>query len=612
MEPGQSRTVHLFLPGRAGKKSDKPENKEASPGESKTNSDRIPAHVTVGLRAGPRLTVLAAPRGFEAVAATAATEFSADTTVAQLDGSVVVVPILRPGGRFAAGGRPVRSADLWEFPGDVGGSRREREAFTIFSETCVGAQVVVLLTAPMPGRVGLPLVRGDVDDPRFRRLSLHSGLPLVVHVRPMPGQLGAAARDAGNTLIELVAPQCEAIPSAVAILLGALRRLCDLIGLTPPTLFPGAAPEVRGATRAVAAAASQSAPAQRPATFARLIAVAAPSGGLADVLAGPGQSVKRDEVLAHVTPALSRTMIPILAPRDGVVIEAPEVGAGRLGVRRGATLFRLAGGSKAARTRLVRLSRGPAIAEPLATGTDRAAPNRSHTGREDRSAPRLTGAPGGETVTRIGWVERVSLPLLGIDRLKAKIDTGARTSALHVSRLRPVGTAAGPHRRQILEITIPHAGATGHRTLVIRAPVREYVQVKDTSGRSERRPVIETTIRLGAHERRIRVTLTDRGDMLFPMLIGRTALGPGMVVDPARRYLLPAAPLLPGRRRRLSASTPPSPGPGSSNKARRVDGEHGEHGEHGEIGLTGDDSAAPSPATSAGASSAGRPVARES
>jgi hypothetical protein len=62
--------------------------------------------------------------------------------------------------------------------------------------------------------------------------------------------------------------------------------------------------------------------------------------------------------------------------------------------------------------------------------------------------------------------------------------------------------------------------------------------VRDTSGRTERRPVIETALALGPIKRRIAVTLTNRGDMLFPMLIGRTALGPGIVVDPARRYVL--------------------------------------------------------------------------
>ena len=139
--------------------------------------------------------------------------------------------------------------------------------------------------------------------------------------------------------------------------------------------------------------------------------------------------------------------------------------------------------------------------------------------------------------TRIGWVEQVALPRLEIRRLKAKIDTGARTSALHVMRMRTIDTAGGPNRRPILEITLP-GGRRGERPHVVRATVRGFAMVRDTSGRTERRPVIETALRLGPFERRITLTLTDRGDMLFPMLVGRTALGPGVVVDPSRRYLL--------------------------------------------------------------------------
>ena len=129
------------------------------------------------------------------------------------------------------------------------------------------------------------------------------------------------------------------------------------------------------------------------------------------------------------------------------------------------------------------------------------------------------------------------MPGLGVDRLKAKIDTGARTRALHVARMRTVDTTGGPHRRPILEITVP-GGGRGRRPHRVRAAVRGFAMVRDTSGRTERRPVIETALRLGPIERRIAVTLTNRGDMLFPMLIGRTALGPGIVVDPSRRYLL--------------------------------------------------------------------------
>ena len=139
--------------------------------------------------------------------------------------------------------------------------------------------------------------------------------------------------------------------------------------------------------------------------------------------------------------------------------------------------------------------------------------------------------------TRVGWVEYVALPSLDIAHLKAKIDTGARTSALHVARMRTVDTTGGPHRRPILEITVPSGGG-GRLPHRVRAAVHSFVMVRDTSGRTERRPVIETTLRLGTLKRRIAVTLTNRGDMLFPVLIGRTALGPGIVVDPSRRYLL--------------------------------------------------------------------------
>jgi hypothetical protein len=82
---------------------------------------------------------------------------------------------------------------------------------------------------------------------------------------------------------------------------------------------------------------------------------------------------------------------------------------------------------------------------------------------------------------------------------------------------------------------------------VVRAPVKEYIEVRDTSGRLERRPVIETTLALGPLRRRIRITLTDRGDMQCPMLVGRTALAGGVVVDPSARYVLGTRPGLDAR-----------------------------------------------------------------
>ena len=92
-----------------------------------------------------------------------------------------------------------------------------------------------------------------------------------------------------------------------------------------------------------------------------------------------------------------------------------------------------------------------------------------------------------------------------------------------------------------LAVNVPAPVTTGvFTTLVVRAPVKEFIEVRDTSGRRERRPVIETTLEIGPVRRRIQITLTDRGDMRCPMLVGRTALGAGVVVDPSARYLLGA------------------------------------------------------------------------
>lgn len=112
---------------------------------------------------------------------------------------------------------------------------------------------------------------------------------------------------------------------------------------------------------------------------------------------------------------------------------------------------------------------------------------------------------------RIGWCEWVALPDLDIPLLHAKIDTGARTSALHVANV---------------------------KAAVSHAHVLEWVTVRDSGGHVEKRPLIETTLVIGDQRHRIRVTLTDRGDMRFPMLVGRTALAHHFVVDPTARDVL--------------------------------------------------------------------------
>lgn len=135
----------------------------------------------------------------------------------------------------------------------------------------------------------------------------------------------------------------------------------------------------------------------------------------------------------------------------------------------------------------------------------------------------------------IGWKEYLDLPELGIRDLKVKVDTGARTSALHVDRIE-APAEDDPDRRSILHFHNLH-GADG-TAATARASILEQVRVTDSGGHQEVRPVVETLLRLGTVEKRIRLTLTDRTGMLFPMLLGRKALEQDFLVDVARKYLL--------------------------------------------------------------------------
>src|SRR5262249_4323888 len=110
---------------------------------------RAPGAAWSRRRAARRARRRARRRGWRARAAPARRPGALEP--AALAGSVVIVPVLRPGGRFA----PQRgSAPPWQFPGDAGGNRRERDAFTVFSEVAVGAGALLVLGGPRGGRVG--------------------------------------------------------------------------------------------------------------------------------------------------------------------------------------------------------------------------------------------------------------------------------------------------------------------------------------------------------------------------------------------------------------------------------------------------------------------------
>jgi predicted deacylase len=499
--PGEARTLGIPLSPR--------------PAQGDAAQVMVPAWVGVGPKAGPRVSVVAAVRGYEALAARSAAELRRGIDPAAMAGSLLVVPVLRPGGIFRGGGRP---APAWSFPGDAGATRRARDAFILFSEVTVGSTVLLVLGAAPPGRRGLFSVRGDLADPRTRRLALETGATAALSTRGRPGSLLAAAAGAGVTALELRAGGALGREAAdVDELVAAVRAVLTAIGLLAPhakAIGGDAKSEAKPDAKSDAKSEDARPRTRRPAAtgpllIGRAFSVRAPCSGLIEPVAVAGQIVRRGGLLARIVAPLAGKPVEVVAPCDGLVLESPL----RPAESAKAKLYVVGALSRTDATRAA------ATAQPLepAASTARVA--------------------GGDAKLRIGWVERIALPNLGITRLKAKIDTGARTSALHVARMKVVDTAGGPGRRPILEIVVP-GGLRGTRPIKVRAAVREYVVVRDTSGRMEKRPVIETALQLGPFTKRILVTLTNRGDMLFPMLIGRTALGPGIVVDPSRRYLL--------------------------------------------------------------------------
>lgn len=136
----------------------------------------------------------------------------------------------------------------------------------------------------------------------------------------------------------------------------------------------------------------------------------------------------------------------------------------------------------------------------------------------------------------IGWKEYLDLPEMGIFRLKAKVDTGARTSALHVDSLNVVETL--PDGTEIAEVELGIDRRRPGRRVAARVALLGRLRVKDSGGHPELRPYIETELVLGPVRKRIRLTLTDRSGMLFRMILARKALEGDFLVDTSRKYLL--------------------------------------------------------------------------
>lgn len=135
----------------------------------------------------------------------------------------------------------------------------------------------------------------------------------------------------------------------------------------------------------------------------------------------------------------------------------------------------------------------------------------------------------------IGWREWVALPALGVPAIKAKVDTGARSSALHafdLEHFRRNGTAMVRFQAHPIQ-------RNDRYIITAEAALLEERWVRNSGGQEELRPVIETTVQVGRQIWPMELTLTNRDVMGFRLLLGRQAVRRRYLVDPGHSYLQP-------------------------------------------------------------------------
>lgn len=132
----------------------------------------------------------------------------------------------------------------------------------------------------------------------------------------------------------------------------------------------------------------------------------------------------------------------------------------------------------------------------------------------------------------VGWREFLELPSLGIARIKAKVDTGARSSSLHARAIEPLTI----DDRDYVRFEVTPLQRSTRKVIRAQAPVLEYRNIRSSSGAVSKRPVILTEVTVLGESWQIELTLADRATMGFRMLLGREAIRGRYLVDPGKSY----------------------------------------------------------------------------
>ncbi|NVK11263.1 MAG: ATP-dependent zinc protease [Gammaproteobacteria bacterium] len=133
----------------------------------------------------------------------------------------------------------------------------------------------------------------------------------------------------------------------------------------------------------------------------------------------------------------------------------------------------------------------------------------------------------------IGSLESINLPELGIKDLQVRVDTGAQTSSIHVDHIERVKK----NGKQWVAFDLHPDSYNVDATIRCEAPIHDIRRVKSSNGEVQQRYVIKTVMELGDQQWSILITLTDRSDMTYLMLLGREGMSDRVLVDPSQTYL---------------------------------------------------------------------------